>query len=53
MRKLLALLAIVSTLLLGGCNSYSDYRMVDGTIVYNTPERAAGQQDMLGFKLPS
>lgn len=49
MRKLLALLAIVSTLLLGGCNSYSDYRMVDGTIVYNTPERAAGQQDMLGF----
>lgn len=49
MIKLLALLAIVSTLLLGGCNSYSDYRMVDGTIVYNTPERAAGQQDMLGF----
>ncbi|MBQ6870269.1 MAG: Gfo/Idh/MocA family oxidoreductase [Alistipes sp.] len=49
MRKLLALLAIVSTLLLGGCNSHSDYRMVDGTIVYNTPERAAGQQDMLGF----
>ena len=49
MRRLLTLLTIFVALILGSCNSNCDYKIVDGTIVYNTPERAAGQQDMLGF----
>ena len=43
------LIAIAALFLLVGCNSNTKYRMVDGTIVYDVPKRAAGQQDMIAF----
>ena len=43
------LIAIAALFLLAGCNSNTKYRMVDGTIVYDVPKRAAGQQDMIAF----
>lgn len=43
------LIAIAALFLLVGCNSNTKYRMVDGTIVYDVPKRAAGQSDMIAF----
>ena len=43
------LIAIAALFLLVGCNSNTKYRMIDGTIVYDVPKRAAGQQDMIAF----
>ena len=49
MRNTFVLLTLLFTLAFCSCSSNCDYKMVDGTIVYNTPARPAGQQDMLGF----
>ena len=50
MRGLFAIAVALLTITAVGCSSNDcDYKMVDGTIIYNTPERPAGQQDMLGF----
>ena len=40
---------ILATLFLGSCCNDCNYRMVDGTIVCDVPERSVGQQDMVGF----
>ena len=49
MKKLILMLAAVLTL--AGCAGTSgDYRIVDGTIVFNTPERIEGQKSVLGLR---
>ena len=48
MRHLFTLL-LLGCLLFTGCNSNDKYRIVDGTIVYNTPTRPVGQSDMIAF----
>lgn len=45
-KQLFLLCALATALLAGGCAS-SDYRVVDGVIVFDTPARAAGQQSVL------
>lgn len=47
-RLLGAVVAIMAALLLTSCTE-KPYKMVDGTIVYNTPQRDKGQSDMIGF----
>jgi predicted dehydrogenase len=42
-------LTVVAVLLLAGCNNGTKYKMVDGTIFCQVPERAAGQSDMIAF----
>lgn len=51
MKRYIAIFMMLATMLVASCNtdSYSDYRVVDGVIYYNTPQRAEGQQDMLNF----
>ena len=48
MKQIFALLTLCS-LLFAGCNNNEAYKIIDGTIVYNTPKRAAGQRDMIAF----
>lgn len=48
MKQIFALLTLCC-LLFTGCNSSEKYRIVDGTIVYNTPARPVGQSDMIAF----
>ena len=47
----LLIISLVALLFTGCCSEScgSDYKVVDGTIVYNTPERAAGVADMIEF----
>ena len=42
-------LAVVAVLLLAGCDNGAKYKMVDGTIICQVPERQADQQDMIGY----
>jgi predicted dehydrogenase len=50
MKRIVSFVALLALFTAISCNNNSsDYRIVDGTIVYNTPQRAAGQQDMLNF----
>lgn len=42
-------LTVVAVLLLAGCDNGTKYKMVDGTIFCQVPERAAGQSDMIAF----
>ena len=49
MKKLLVLFAAMSLVLSGCSNDPYGYQIKDGRIVYNTPERPADQQSMLGF----
>lgn len=50
MKRLFEILVIITAIALVGCNNnYGDYKIKDGVILYNTPTRPAGQQDMLGF----
>ena len=42
-------LIIILALLFTACAEQKGYKIVDGTIVCHTPERPAGQQDMLGY----
>lgn len=51
--KLLAL-TVLAAAILSGCNGDcgkdgKNYKIKDGVIVFNEPEPAAGQQDMLQF----
>ncbi len=43
-----AAIVAIAALLCISCTE-SEYKIVEGTIVYNTPERTAGQSDMIGF----
>ncbi len=53
MKKLLfllcALCAAAGMLLVGGCDS-KNYEIVDGVLVFSVPDRAAGQQSVLGLR---
>ena len=50
MKRLFAILVAIVTIAMVGCNNnYGDYKIKNGVILYNTPSRPAGQQDMLGF----
>ena len=42
-------LTVVAVLLLAGCDNGTKYKMVDGTIFCQVPERVAGQSDMIAF----
>ena len=42
-------LAVVAVLLLAGCDNGAKYKMVNGTIICQVPERKANQQDMIAF----
>ena len=42
-------LAVVAALLLAGCGNGAKYKMVDGTIICQVPERQAAQQDMIAY----
>ena len=41
--------AVVAIVAFTACGEKKPYKMVDGVIICNTPERAEGQQDMLQF----
>lgn len=49
MKPTLLIVLLCALFTIGCSQSEGDYRIVDGTIVYNTPERPAGQSDMVGF----
>ncbi len=42
-------LAVVAVLLLAGCDNSTMYKMVDGTIICQVPERKADQKDMIAY----
>ena len=42
-------LAVVAVLLLAGCDNGAKYKMVDGTIICQVPERKADQKDMIAY----
>ena len=56
MKKLIAFVAVVCMALTAGAQSLSvtdkDWHWEKGTIVVNTPERPAGQRDVIGLRGP-